>query len=122
MHKLDGAVRLQSQTAGLSLNSLRDCNRVGDSGCLICLTELGKYRYFDDGWKDDGCFHYRGQSQEVSQGLHAGNRTIAEVALNGRSLHLFYGPPGAFAYQGKFELDPVQPYYWTYPVATSPTP
>jgi hypothetical protein len=89
---------------------------------LICVTELGKYFDFDDGWKDDGCFHYSGQRLTAGQQLRAGNLTIAEAAKNGRSLHLFHGPRGAYEYQGKFELDPDHPYCWTYPLATCRTP
>jgi hypothetical protein len=89
---------------------------------LICVAWPEKRSDFDDGWKEDGCFHYGGMRLTAGQELRAGNRTIAEAAQNGRSLHLFHGPRGAYEYQGKFELDPALPYYWTYPLGACRTP
>ena len=86
---------------------------------LICLAAPAAKSFgFNEGWKEDGCFHYSGEGPIIGdRKLLRGNRSIAEAAQNGRSLHLFHGIRGAYEYQGRFELDPAQPYYWTYTVA-----
>ena len=89
---------------------------------LICVPTCLNVVGFVDGWKEDGCFHYSGEGLTADQELLRGNRTIAEAAQKGRSLRLFQGISAALEYQGRFELDPGEPYYWTYAAVTSRFP
>ena len=71
-----------------------------------------KHGYYD-GWREDGAFHYTGEGQRGDQEMKSGNAAILNHADEGRALRVFMGARGVVTYEGEFELDSEQPYYWT---------
>lgn len=69
---------------------------------------------YADGWHTDGCLHYTGEGQIGDQTTRGVNRSVLEHAQQPRrELRVFDGSGGTVTYLGHFDLDPVQPYYWT---------
>jgi hypothetical protein len=68
--------------------------------------------YIDD-WRDDGLFHYTGESQRGDQQMRAGNKAILQHREADRALRVFRGVGGDVAYEGRFELATDPPWYST---------
>lgn len=80
-----------------------------------------KHGYID-GWGDDGFFHYTGEGQRGDQVMKSGNASIFRHKQEGRALRLFDGVRGIVTYMGEFEIDDLQPFYFTDAPETSGGP
>ena len=81
---------------------------------LLFTYSSGRLYGYDDGWRDDGAFHYAGEGQEDDQEFTGGNRAVRDHRQNGRALRLFEGAGGATVrYLGEYEVDELDPTYRT---------
>ena len=80
---------------------------------LFCLNTTWETPGLVEGWKEDGCFHYLGTKQTTSRRLTGRNRALLDRVEKGGRTHVFKGTDGPVEYQGRFELDASQPYYWS---------
>ncbi|GGI68948.1 hypothetical protein GCM10011581_02440 [Saccharopolyspora subtropica] len=76
---------------------------------LLFATSSGKHYGYEDGWQDDGYYHYTGDGQVGDQQFVRGNKIVLETS---RPLRLFEGVrKGVVRYVGEFMLDQADPYY-----------
>jgi hypothetical protein len=94
-----------SRQCGISLSPR------SDNVFMFSRAASGEIHGYQDGWSDDGCFHYAGEGQRGDQRMACGNRAVLEAAGNGRVLRLFTSHGQDVEYQGRFELDSTLPYY-----------
>jgi len=66
---------------------------------------------YNDRW-EGSVFHYTGEGQLGDQTMTSGNRAILDHQTDNRALRLFKGVGGLVRYEGEFELDPVQAWYF----------
>lgn len=75
--------------------------------------QTGEQHGYVDGWKTDGRFHYTGEGQRGDQEFKSGNAAVLNHKKQGRTLRLFQGSGGVVTYDGTFEIDDEQPFYFT---------
>lgn len=80
---------------------------------LFCLHTTWETPGLAEGWRDDGCFHYLGTEQTTTRRLIGRNRALLDRVEKVGWSHVFKGLDGPVEYQGRFELDSTQPYYWS---------
>ncbi|MGY0024284.1 restriction endonuclease [Streptomyces sp. YJ-C3] len=72
----------------------------------------GQQYGYNDGWGNDGLYHYCGEGKSDDQTMTLGNKEILEHAKNGRAIYLFeYIKRGVTELRGEFELDKDRPWY-----------
>ena len=74
---------------------------------------VGRLHGYNDGWGEDGAFHYTGEGQLGDQQMVQGNRATLLHDSQGRTLRLFRGVGGSIIYLGEFETDKTTPWYST---------
>ena len=85
---------------------------VGSPNILLFTKPSGHLYGYDDGWRDDGAFHYAGEGQQGDQEFRKGNRAVRDHRQNGRALRLFEGAGRtAVRYLGEYVVDKLYPTY-----------
>ena len=51
--------------------------------------KAGKYHGYEDGWSEDGYFHYTGEGQKGDMTFTKGNKALLKHEENGKKLYLF---------------------------------
>ena len=85
---------------------------VGTPNVLLFTKPSGRLYGYDDGWRDDGTFHYAGEGQVGDQKFTKGNRAVLDHRQNGRALRLFEGAGRTTVrYLGEYVVDEPHPTY-----------
>ena len=103
---------LHERFGGSERGGIATC--AGNPNILLFSRPSGRLYGYEDGWRDDGAFHYAGGGQHGDQRFTPGNQAVRDHRGSGRTLRLFQGEDRKpVCYLGEFAIDPIDPIYRT---------